>query len=268
MTTTITKTDIHHAITERILSAIKAGAGDFTMPWHRSAARQLPRNIASRNAYRGINILALWSAQISQDYKSNLWGTYRQWQSQNAQVRRGEKAHIVVFYKEVHRDESGESGEVESKTHLVANASSVFNADQVDGFLQPDAPVLDDKTILLEQVERFLQSTGATIEHGGEHAFYRRDTDTIHVPNRERFIGSRTSTPTEAYYSVLLHELTHWTAPEQRLNRNLANRFGSGATRWRNSSRNSVRPSCVPSWESVSNPALIMRPTSNIGLPF
>lgn len=229
MTTTATKTDIHQAITERILSAIEAGAGDFTMPWHSETARQIPRNIASRNSYRGINILALWAAQISSGYQSNLWGTYRQWQSQNAQVRRGERAHLVVFYKEVHRNETGESGDLEQKTHLVAKASSVFNADQVDGFLQPDAPVLEDKTVILDQVERFLQSTGAKIERGGEHAFYRTDTDSIYVPVRERFIGSKTSTPTEAYYSVLLHELTHWTAPEHRLNRNLANRFGSEA---------------------------------------
>ncbi len=31
---------------------------------------------------------------------------------------------------------------------------------------------------------------------------------------------------TEDYYSVLLHELTHWTKPEKRCNRPYAKRFG------------------------------------------
>jgi antirestriction protein ArdC len=38
-----------------------------------------------------------------------------------------------------------------------------------------------------------------------------------------------TSTAQESYYSTLLHELTHWTAPEQRCNRTLGNRFGDDA---------------------------------------
>lgn len=229
MTNTQTKSDIHQDITDRIVAAIEAGAGEFKMPWHADAARQIPQNIASGNNYRGINILALWVAQIDRGYDSNIWGTYRQWQSRNAQVRRGEKASQVVFYKDVRHEETTESGEVEQTKILVAKASFVFNANQVDGYAGPDAPTLEDKTVVLENADAFVQAIGATIEHGGSQAFYRSTTDTVHLPSRERFFGSNTSTPTEAYYSVLFHELTHWTAPESRLNRDLKNRFGSEA---------------------------------------
>jgi hypothetical protein len=34
--------------------------------------------------------------------------------------------------------------------------------------------------------------------------------DEIHMPARASFAGSATSTATEAYYSTLLHELTHY----------------------------------------------------------
>jgi antirestriction protein ArdC len=34
---------------------------------------------------------------------------------------------------------------------------------------------------------------------------------------------------TEAYYSTLLHELTHWTAPAHRCDRDFSGRFGSEA---------------------------------------
>jgi antirestriction protein ArdC len=229
MTNTQTKTDIHQEITDRIVAAIEAGAGDFTMPWHGDAARRIPRNVASENNYRGINILALWVAQMTRGYSSNVWGTYRQWQGRNAQVRRGEKSSLVVFYKDIRREETTESGEVEQQKLLVAKASYVFNADQVDGFESSGDAILEDKTAVLENVEAFVQGSQAKVEQGGDRAFYRSDTDSIHMPDRERFTGSETSTPTEAYYSTLLHELTHWTAPEHRLNRDLKNRFGSEA---------------------------------------
>jgi antirestriction protein ArdC len=53
--------------------------------------------------------------------------------------------------------------------------------------------------------------------------------DEIHMPKRASFTGSATSTATEAYYSTVLHELTHWTAPAHRCNRDLSGRFGSEA---------------------------------------
>ena len=49
------------------------------------------------------------------------------------------------------------------------------------------------------------------------------------MPERERFTGSATSTPTETYYATLLHELTHWTGHESRLDRDLSGRFGNEA---------------------------------------
>ena len=49
------------------------------------------------------------------------------------------------------------------------------------------------------------------------------------MPQRASFTGSATSTATEAYYSTVLHELTHWTAPPHRCNRDLTGRFGSEA---------------------------------------
>lgn len=57
--------------------------------------------------------------------------------------------------------------------------------------------------------DAFITATGACIAHGGMRAFYRPSTDSIQLPPREAFIGTSTSTAAEAYYSTLLHELTH-----------------------------------------------------------
>ena len=55
-----TRFDIHQEITNRIVSAIEAGAGEFKLPWHRAASTRSPINATTGRAYRGVNILSLW----------------------------------------------------------------------------------------------------------------------------------------------------------------------------------------------------------------
>ena len=203
--------DIHQHITDKIVSAIERGAGDFRLPWHRSAGGIMrPVNVASKKRYRGVNVVALWAYAEESGYSSGVWGTYRQWSEAGAQVRKGEKAAFVVFYKELEFAAETETGDADTITRLFARATPVFAAEQVDGYQPPviDAP---PATVItpLEQAEAFVRATGASISHGGGRAFYRPATDSIQLPPREAFIGSPTSTPAEAYYSTLLHELTH-----------------------------------------------------------
>ena len=83
--------DIHQHITDQIIGAIESGAGEFRLPWHRSAGNIMrPVNIASKNAYRGVNILTLWATADAKGYSSGTWGTYKQWAEAVAQVRRPE----------------------------------------------------------------------------------------------------------------------------------------------------------------------------------
>ena len=49
------------------------------------------------------------------------------------------------------------------------------------------------------------------------------------MPARSDFIGTATSSAQESYYSTLLHELTHWTSPAHRCDRQLGKRFGDDA---------------------------------------
>ena len=94
--------DIHQHITDKIVSAIERGAGEFRLPWHRGSGNIMrPLNIASKKAYRGVNVVALWAYAETSGYSSGTWGTYRQWAETGAQVRKGEKAAYVVFYKEL-----------------------------------------------------------------------------------------------------------------------------------------------------------------------
>lgn len=221
--------DIHQTITDKIIAAIEAGAGEFIMPWHRKKSGLKPRNVLTGNHYQGINILALWIEAQGSGFSSNLWGTYRQWAEKGAQVKKGAKASHVVFYKEITVDADEETED--ERTRLFARATPVFNADQVDGWTDPDpvVPVAADPVEFLPEAERFITATGARITHGGGRAYYSPSTDSIQMPERSAFTGSPTSTPTEAYYSTLCHELTHWSGAKGRCDRDLTDRFGSQA---------------------------------------
>ncbi len=170
-------------------------------------------------------MIALWAQASVSGYHSGVWASYRQWEYLGAHVRKGEHGTVIVFYKQVERDDSSEANEEGDRPRLVARASRVFNAEQVGGWSTPEV-ALPSQVEAISAVEAFVAKTQATIHHGGEMACYRRANDYIEMPYRERFCGSPTSSPTESYYSTLLHELTHWTSAPHRLNRVLGKRFG------------------------------------------
>ena len=202
--------NVYQEVTQCIVTAIEAGTPNFEMPWHRGAAMGRPTNAKTGRPYQGVNTVSLWASRQIRGFNSSVWATYRQWQELDAQVRKGEKASPIVFYKELMREVRDEqTGKLEEESYLVARASRVFNADQV-GWEPPPAPEIEVEAI--EQAEAFVEATAADIRHGCDQAYYRIDADYICLPARDCFTGSSSSTPTEAYYATLLHELTHYAA--------------------------------------------------------
>ena len=231
-TKTTTRFDVYEAITNQIVSAIEAGAGQVQLPWHRKdSAICRPVNVASKNAYRGVNTVALWAAADARGYEQGIWGTYRQWQEREAQVRKGEKSSLIIFYKEFGNDESAGEGNStdENPRRFVAKASYVFNIAQVDGYATPEVSQPVAQIDPIDAAERLIAATGADIRIGGDSAYFAPVSDYIVMPDKHRFIGTDTSTATQGWYSTLLHELTHWSGHKTRLNRELSERFGSDA---------------------------------------
>jgi antirestriction protein ArdC len=221
--------DIHAEITNKLIKAIEANPGEPVMPWRRSGKPLwLPANARTGNRYNGVNILSLWVAAETAGYAHPVWATYRQWQQLDAQVRKGEKAALVVFYKAYHAEPDPDVPEDDGKRR-VARASWVFNCAQVEGYTPPPAPEPLGPIQRIFDADRFFAATGARIVHGGEEAYYRPSTDIIHMPDETLFTGTATMTRNEAYFSVLGHEHIHWTGHGSRLDRNLSQRFGKAA---------------------------------------
>lgn len=218
---------VYETITDSIILAIEQGASDFVMPWHGGgAAVGKPTNALTGATYRGINVVALWAEACVRGYGSGHWATYRQWASLGAQVRRGEQASTIVFYKKLETSEPEDGEDVNGR--LVARASPVFNAEQVDGWVL-DMPLQVSLVERINAVDRSVAQIGADIREGGSVACYVPPEDYIRMPAAVRFLGSPTSTPTETYYGTLLHELTHWTGAPHRLDRAFGKRFGDDA---------------------------------------
>jgi antirestriction protein ArdC len=222
--------DLHQTVTDQIIAAIEQGAGDVQLPWQRggSSFGFLPKNAVTGKHYQGLNILSLWSAAELKHYAGEgLWASYRQWASIDAQVRKGEKATVVIFYKEYQGDPDPDDADDTGKRR-VAKASFVFHCSQVDGYALPDAPEAKPPIEKLANVEAFIAATGAVVKVGGDRAFYSRSFDSITMPDEDRFTGDALQRR-EGYASVLLHELSHWSGAEKRLNREFGKRFGDNA---------------------------------------
>jgi antirestriction protein ArdC len=216
------KRDVYQTVTAQIIHAIEQGTGTWRMPWHTSGRFAFsPINVASKKPYRGINTVCLWAAAQAKGYESGEWATYTQWQERGAQVRKGEKSTLVVFWKFANGTrETDDDTPAAGSRLLFTRGYSVFNAAQVDGY-NPPADAGMPMVERIEEADSFFKSVGADVRHGGNQAFYAPLSDHIQMPPFQAF---REDT---GYYSTLAHEHTHWTA--SRCDRQLGKRFGDSA---------------------------------------
>lgn len=213
------RANVYQEVTNTIIRMLENGvnAKDFKTPWTKGFSTFLPQNANTQKTYNGINILVLWAVAMEKEYPHDVWGTYRQWAELGAQVRQGEKAAPVVYVGS-YTNEDDEGNEEEGERRHYLKKSPVFNVAQVDGFeITPaERPALAER---IEAAETFVANTRAKVNYGVEYAYYSQREDAVFMPDFERFQDTEGATATENAYSTLLHELTHWTAPEDRANR-------------------------------------------------
>lgn len=197
------KNKIYDSITDRITALLEQG----TVPWHKpwKIKTGLPRNLASKKQYRGINVFLL----ITMGYESPFWLTFRQAASLGGNVRKGEKACPVVFWKQLKIEDEKTD---EPKKIPLLRFYHVFNVAQCEGLaLAPEAP----QSNVLSKPDEIVanMSEPPAIQHGMIRASYSPRIDQVDMPARERFDHEG------GYYSTLFHELIHSTGHEKRLKR-------------------------------------------------
>lgn len=217
-------------LVQQIIENMKNG---YVMPrwsWDKSAfpCTQIS-NPVSNARYRGANFLKLYLEMMNNQYTDNRWMTFKQAQSKGWKVKKGAKGvrlEKYIFDKDV--EEENEKGEKERKKvrlkRPMVNSFVVFHASQIDGI--PELEIKELKPLeydeVLEMADVFKESSCCPITETKEgRAYYSPHDDKIVLPLRDSFIDQT------AFLATQLHEMVHSTGHKSRLNRDMANCFGS-----------------------------------------
>lgn len=223
---------LYDDVTARIIGELEQGTVPWVKPWKdASAPLGLPRNATTQRAYTGVNVLVLWDAVMRRGFARQEWLTYRQAQSLGGHVRKGERGTIIfhadTFIPKAERERAAQCGENPSAVPFLKRFV-VFNVEQTEGLpahivaaSEPSADTTAGDS--WPEVDALIAATGITIREGGNDAYYHPREDFIRLPPRAAFVSEADRLCT------LLHEVSHATAHESRLNRDLTPRFGSSA---------------------------------------
>ncbi len=199
-------------VLKNLMDQMTDGDAEWHMPWH--GLKRLPRNVSSGKGYSGINKLILWAKSTNCGYASQHWGTFQQWRRIGQPVGRRERGTVLVM-PITKRGQAGGEQLLGFRTYHVFNRDQVLNRNEG----HPDLFGNLVNVVESETVEHLVRSTNAAIQTGGNAAAYNPIDDRIRIPTPDSFVATRYSTPTQNYYSTLLHELVHWTGHESRENR-------------------------------------------------
>ena len=198
--------DIYAEVTSRIIQQMENGV----IPWHKPwIASGKAISHATGKAYSLLNQMLLG--------RPGEYVTFKQCQEAGGRVKKGEKAHMVVFWKWIEQEDE-ETGEVKEVPFL--RYYNVFHIDQCEGVTAKHTHEVrfPDGAEVLEAAQEiiydYLGREGVKLTHSeGDRAFYRPATDEVVLPIRKQFVS------TAEYYSTVFHELTHSTGHPSRLNR-------------------------------------------------
>ncbi len=204
---------VYEKITNIIIEKLEQGVVPWQKPWNGFGA---PINLVSKRPYRGINVFLLQAL----DYEFPYYLSFKQAKQLGGAIKRGEKAHVVVFYKWLEAtDDQGETiiqDNGQPKIIPLLRYYHVFNVEQcacLDPKYIPDFeeqsfhPIEDAEAIVNKMPNR------PEIQFKGGQACYIPNRDLVMMPVKESFKSN------VELYSTLFHELTHATGYITRLNR-------------------------------------------------
>lgn len=193
---------VYDYVTEKIISQLESGV----IPWHKPWVGTTAINYVTRKPYRGINSLMLEPGEYL---------SFKQIKERGGSIKKGAKAHMVVFYKIYKKMiEGAESeGEGELKKFFLLRYYNVYQLKDVEGIeskLQTfeHNPIEEAEKIVLEYV-----GGPKIVNLDLDSAYYSPSRDIINMPLKEQFKDS------EKYYSTLFHEMIHSTGHIKRLGR-------------------------------------------------
>lgn len=221
-------TKLQQQLAEQFLHILEEEKLDWRKEW--SGIPERPYNPISKTVYHGSNYFSLLLTSMVKGYQDPRWCTFAQIKEQGWTLKagKGQSAKIEFWYpydreqkKSISWQEFREvGGQINDRYQLYSRAYSVYNGDMIIGI--PKLEVRQNEIQPVELVDTISQNMGVPISyHQTERAFYRPVEDRIYLPYRQQFDSEY------AYASTALHELSHATGAEHRLNRKQGGEFGT-----------------------------------------
>ena len=169
------------------------------------------------------------SPPLDRSYPTARWATYKQWQALGAQVRKGERGTLGIFWKVTDRtDRTDDDTERRRQTPAAAQrlGAHVHRVQRRPSRQRPPRRPSPSTLAPLDRDARadaFFAAIPAAVRWGSGSPCYRPATDDVVMPAFDAF-----HTAADAY-ATLAHELTHWTGHPTRLARTYGRRFGDDA---------------------------------------
>lgn len=203
-------------IYQRITDLIIEKLNQNIVPWQKTWKTAYPQNLISGLRYNGINIMLLGM----QDYESNQWLSFKQCRDIGGNIRKDEKASLVVFWKPIVNIscQENDSDDVEADIHFLLRYYYVFNISQCN---LPDEVLkkrntmsMNPKIMEAEQIIQNYKNPPEIITNNIiSNPRYLPRLDRIEIQSIDLFNSS------DDYYASLYHECIHSTGAKNRLAR-------------------------------------------------
>lgn len=221
--------DSRKELVDKIVEQMQSGKIIWRAGWNNTLL--FPHNPVSSAVYKGGNCMKLMVEGIVHNYNDPRWCTYKQAEEKGWNIKKGEKGVLLekwIFTQEmnVEKEIDGEIVEVKETVRLEkpkVNYFYVFNATQIEGIepFEPGKLIETDKD-LLKLKDDIIESSECPIREKMQgEAFYSPAKDEIILPPMESFHSL------QDYIATMLHEMSHSTGHESRLNREIKNQFGT-----------------------------------------
>jgi len=206
----VARKDVYQIINDRLIEQLEKGTAPWQQPW---TVGGLPKNIISKNFYRGINMMLLFN----DEFEHNLFISFKQLKDIGGKVKKGEKAFMIVYWKPWERKNKGTDQNeetIDTKKKYILRYHYVFNIAQCENIPDKYLPLVRE-TKELPSCESIVNAMPLCppIHHKEQSAFYDFKHDFVNMPKKNSFKND------ESYYATLFHELVHSTGHESRLNR-------------------------------------------------
>ena len=151
--------EIRQDITNKIIESLKAGRIPWRKPWTGIDGPRTPTNFVTLRRYSGINIPILWAASQERGYDLDFFGTFNQWKSIGASIKKGAKAIHVVLFKPIKKVVKQDDGTERTEQFPILRVFPVFSIHEAKGeaveksFNRPvGAPLVHEKRVEFERV--------------------------------------------------------------------------------------------------------------------